>query len=74
MDDLLQVIADKEEKILAYRKQLLQHVWLLVVIDPEYFRKPLRFNNEYLERVLRSKFDRVFILVLPDKLLSYPEK
>lgn len=74
MDDLLQVVADKEEKILAYRKQLLQHVWLLVVIDPEYFSKPLRIYNDYLRRTLRSKFDRVFILVLPDKLWVYPEK
>ena len=48
MDNLLQVIATKEEKILTYRKQLLQGIWLLVVIDPEYFSKPLRIYNDYL--------------------------
>lgn len=70
---ILNLIKSKDEKIPSYRRHLLKQLWLVVVIDPVFHKSSFRLNIKYLRKAISTRFDKVFVLLLPNKLFLISE-
>lgn len=64
-EELLELITAKEEKLKAYKKQLLDQIWLVVVIDQSLLNIQIRLNEAYLTSQCPNGFNAVFLMIMP---------
>ncbi len=69
LNDVISCILQKDKRLPIYQKQWLQEIWLVVVLDSTGFKGISIPFDHYLLGNLETGFDKIFLLLEPEKQL-----